>query len=80
MSSTLSPPDAGLLAWYDALDEDPPGHRLEVLEGSLVVTPSPSREHQDRARGLDDAETERARADRAEAALRRLQSGTDREA
>lgn len=78
MSSTLSPPDAGLLAWYDALDEDPPGHRLEVLEGSLVVTPSPSSE--DRARGLDDAETERARADRAEAALRRLQSGTDREA
>lgn len=52
MSSTLSPPDASLLAWYDALDEDPPGHRLEVLEGSLVVTPSPSSEHQDRARGL----------------------------
>lgn len=48
-----------MLAWYDALDEDPPGHRLEILEEHLLVSPSPVSEHQDRARGLaeviDDA-------------------------
>jgi hypothetical protein len=52
MTTTLAPPDAGLLAWYDALDEDPPGHRIEVLEGVLIVSPSASRKHQDRAHGL----------------------------
>lgn len=52
MSTTLAPPDTALLSWYDALDEDPPGHRIEVLEGVLIVSPSASREHQDRTRGL----------------------------
>ena len=52
MTTSVAPPDAGLLAWYDALDEDPPGHRIEVLEGVLIVSPSASREHQERARGL----------------------------
>ncbi len=45
-------PGSGVLAWYDALDEDPPGHRLEVLEEHLLVSPSPVSEHQDRTRGL----------------------------
>jgi len=52
--STLAPPDADLLAWYDALGEDPPGFRLEIVEGVLIVSPSPEGEHQDRARGLAD--------------------------
>lgn len=52
MSSTLVGHDTGLLAWYDALTEDPPGHRIEIIEGVLVVTPSPGGPHQDRARSL----------------------------
>lgn len=45
-------PDTDLLAWYDALDEDPPGCRLEILEGELRVSPSPGGEHQDNAHGF----------------------------
>lgn len=52
MSSTVVSRDTGLLAWYDALTTDPPGHRIEVVEGVLVVTPSPGGTHQKRARSL----------------------------
>lgn len=52
MSSTTATRDAGLLAWYDALTTDPPGHRIEVMEGVLVVTPSPGKDHQRRAHNL----------------------------
>ena len=52
VTTTLAGPDVELLAWYDALGEDPPGHRLEILEGVLLVSPSPGGSHQDRARGI----------------------------
>lgn len=50
--TTLAPLNSGLLLWYDALDEDPPGYRLEILEEVLVVAPAPSEEHQERAVGF----------------------------
>lgn len=38
--------------WWDQL-EDPPGYRLEVLDGELVVNPAPGQPHQDRLFNLE---------------------------
>ena len=50
--TTFALPDTDLLRWYDTLGEDPPGYRLEILEGELLVSPSPGGEHQDHARSM----------------------------